>query len=72
MSKAGWRPCGGIFDTPTKESRLEELTRLTETTGFWDNNDKANTVLKEKASIERSLRDWNTLFKTAERSRSHG
>ncbi len=62
MSKAGWRPCGGIFDTPTKESRLEELTRLTETTGFWDNNDKANTVLKEKASIERSLRDWNTLL----------
>jgi peptide chain release factor 2 len=62
MSKAGWRPCGGIFDTPTKESRLEELTRLTETTGFWDNSDKANTVLKEKASIERSLRDWNTLL----------
>ena len=40
---------------------LEELTRLTETTGFWDNNDKANVVLKEKAAIERSLRDWNTL-----------
>jgi peptide chain release factor 2 len=63
LSTAGWRPCGGIFDTPTKESRLEELTRLTETTGFWDNTDKANTVLKEKSSIERSLRDWKTLEK---------
>ena len=61
MSKAGSRPCGGIFDTPTKESRLEELTRLTETTGFWENNDKANIVLKEKSSIERSLRDWHSL-----------
>jgi len=61
LSKAGSRPCGGIFDTPTKESRLEELTRLTETTGFWENNDKANIVLKEKSSIERSLRDWNSL-----------
>ena len=55
------KPCGGIFDTPAKESRLEELTRLTETSGFWDNKDKANTVLKEKASIERLLRDWNAL-----------
>jgi len=63
MSPAGSKPCGGIFDTPTKESRLEELTRLTETTGFWDNQDKANTVLKEKAAIERALRDWRALSK---------
>ncbi len=55
------KPCGGIFDAPAKESRLEELTRLTETSGFWDNQDKANVVLKEKASLERSLRDWKAL-----------
>jgi len=61
MSTAGSRPCGGIFDTPAKEARLEELTRLTLTTGFWDGKDKANTVLKEKASLERALRDWNAL-----------
>src|SRR5512147_2699105 len=61
MSRAGSRPCGGIFDTPSKEARLEELTRLTETTGFWDGKDKANTVLKEKAALERAVRDWNTL-----------
>ena len=61
MSTAGSKPCGGIFDTPAKEARLEELTRLTETTGFWDGKDKANTVLKEKASLERALRDWNAL-----------
>lgn len=46
---------------PAKESKLAELTRLTETTGFWDNTSKANAVLKEKASIERSLRDWHSL-----------
>ncbi|HET7318654.1 MAG TPA: PCRF domain-containing protein, partial [Nitrospirota bacterium] len=61
MSRAGSRPCGGIFDTPAKEARLEELTRLTETTGFWDSKDKANKVLKEKAALERALRDWNAL-----------
>jgi peptide chain release factor 2 len=55
------KSCGGIFDTPAKEARLAELTRLTETTGFWDNKDKANTILKEKASLERSLKDWNAL-----------
>src|SRR5208283_2005175 len=63
MSKAGSKPCGGIFDTPAKESRLEELSRLTETAGFWDHKEKANSVLKEKASLERSLRDWNALAK---------
>ncbi len=40
---------------------MAELTRLTETSGFWDNTEKANTILKEKASIERSLRDWQAL-----------
>ena len=60
-SRAGWKPCGGIFDTPVKESRLEELTRLTEAAGFWDGKNKTNTILKEKASLERSLRDWKAL-----------
>ena len=61
ISPAGLKSCGGIFDTPAKESKLAELTRLTETTGFWNNTDKANTILKEKAAIERSLKDWNSL-----------
>ncbi|HTG00868.1 MAG TPA: peptide chain release factor 2 [Nitrospirota bacterium] len=51
------------LDAPVKESRLEELARLTEVSGFWDDKDKANAVLKEKASIERSLRDWQSLAK---------
>ncbi len=32
-----------------------------ETSGFWDNKDKANAIMKEKAGIERSLKDWNSL-----------
>ena len=55
------KPCGGIFDTPAKEARLAELIRLTETSGFWNNADKANIVLKEKSAIDRALRDWGTL-----------
>ena len=34
-----------------------------ETSGFWDDKDKANTTLKEKSSIEKSLKDWGALAK---------
>ena len=34
-----------------------------ETSGFWDDKDKANTTLKEKSSIERALKDWGALAK---------
>jgi peptide chain release factor 2 len=50
-------PSGGIFDTPAKEARLTELTRLLEAPDFWNSQSKANTVLKEKSAIERSLKD---------------
>ena len=33
-----------------------------EASGFWDNKDKANTIMKEKAAIERALKDWNSFF----------
>ncbi|OGW41459.1 MAG: peptide chain release factor 2 [Nitrospirae bacterium GWD2_57_8] len=55
------RCCGGIFDTPAKEARLAELTRLMEAQGFWDNTEKANEILKEKSGIDRSLQDWQRL-----------
>ncbi len=32
-----------------------------EASGFWDNTNKANAIMKEKATLERSLRDWNSL-----------
>jgi len=50
-------PSGGIFDTPAKEARLTELTRLLEAPDFWNSQSKANAVLKEKSAIERSLKD---------------
>ena len=60
-SSHGSPPSGGIFDTPAKEARLKELTRLIEAPDFWNNQSKANAVLKEKAAIERSLKDLMTL-----------
>jgi len=53
----GSKPSGGIFDTPAKEARLKELTRLIEAPDFWNKQDKANATLKEKAVLERSLKE---------------
>ena len=61
LSETGLKRFGGIFDTPAKESNLAELTRLMETPGFWDNQKKANALLKEKAAIERPLQDFAAL-----------
>jgi peptide chain release factor 2 len=60
-SPRGSRPSGGIFDTPAKEARLKELTRLIEAPDFWNNQSKANAVLKEKAALDRSLKDLTSL-----------
>ena len=32
-----------------------------EASGFWDQKDKANAIMKEKVTLERSLKDWNAL-----------
>lgn len=40
---------------------MTELTRLIETQGFWDNQEKANVILKEKSAIERSLAQFEVL-----------
>ncbi len=62
-SRRGSRPSGGIFDTPAKEARLKELTRLLEAPDFWNNQEKANTTLKEKSALERSLRELDLIAK---------
>lgn len=59
--KTDWKHCGGIFDTPAKEAKLAELTLLMETSGFWNNKDKANAAMKEKGAVERLLKNWKSL-----------
>lgn len=42
------------------------MTRLIEAPDFWNNQSKANAILKEKAAIERSLGGVNSLLKRIE------
>lgn len=53
--------CGGTFDIESKQRRIEDLDRQSTTPGFWDDNDRAQTVLREKGGIERVVKDWNRL-----------
>lgn len=52
---------GGIFDLADKQRRSDDLTRQAETEGFWDDNERAQRILREKGSLERVLRDHQRL-----------
>lgn len=67
--------CGGIFDFDAKQTRLSELTRLTEDPAIWDDNKRAQELGREKkmledvvvtlGSLDRQLHDARDLFQMA-------
>jgi len=66
---------GGIFDFDSKQTRLSELTRLTEDPAIWDDNKRAQELGREKKLLEdvvfglrtvaRQLDDARDLFQMA-------
>lgn len=52
-----------LFDVPKKENRLQEIEALSAQSDFWNNNVKAQGILKEKARTESEL----SLFKKNQR-----
>ncbi|ARO88895.1 peptide chain release factor 2 [Nitrosospira lacus] len=75
ISTTGRQSCGGIFDFDTKQTRLNELTRLTEDPAIWDDNKRAQELGREKKMLEdvvvtletvgRQLHDARDLFQMA-------
>ena len=67
--------CGGIFDFDSKQTRLNELTRLTEDPAIWEDNKRAQELGREKKALEstvvtlemvgRQLLDARDLFEMA-------
>jgi peptide chain release factor 2 len=53
-----WRPFGGIFDVPGKSERIAELEAIAGGGGFWNDQDKARILMKEKADLERALESF--------------
>ena len=44
-----------------KQAQAEDLDRQATPAGFWDDNERAQRVLKEKGQIERTVADWHAL-----------
>ena len=57
---------GGIFDVDNKKNRLLELDSLSSRDGFWDDTQKAQTVLKEAKELKRTTEAWARLNQDAE------
>lgn len=46
---------GGFFDAPAKEKELEKLEQQISATGFWDNAEAAQQVVRVRSRIEKAL-----------------
>ena len=49
---------GGIFDVSGKEARAAELEEQTLANEFWQDQEKAQAVLKERATLLGSIQEW--------------
>ena len=49
------------FDLAGKKSRIEELERMMEEPGFWDNADKANNSMKELKNLKDTVEEYHRL-----------
>src|SRR2546425_10700760 len=52
------RTSGGIFDIAGKEARAAELDALTTTQEFWQDQEKAQAILKERATLTEVIAQW--------------
>ena len=51
-----------IFDLPVKENRLRELESFIAREDFWNDNDKATELLKERTRISDLIEAWQAIF----------
>jgi len=51
----------GHLDIEGKRRNVADLESQSATPGFWDDNERAQRILKEKGQIERVIKDWDGL-----------
>lgn len=59
---ACWRS-GGIFDLDRKRSRISLIERDSTLPNFWDDNTKAQAMLKEKSTLEASVGSYDKVMR---------
>jgi len=50
--------CGGVFDLDGKQKRVAELNQLTSQPEFWNDGEKAQTILKEQSALKGIIDSW--------------
>ena len=50
--------CGGVFDVDGKQKRVEELNKVTSRPEFWNDAEKAQSILKEQAALKGVIDSW--------------
>jgi len=55
-----------IFDLPEKRQRLDEIENILANENFWDDQEKAKTVLKERSFLSAIIDRWNSLYSEVE------
>lgn len=57
---------GGLFDIDSKREDIQEMEAQIAAPGFWDDNDKAQQLLRERTRIEKILDLWDRLNRQAD------
>ncbi len=58
--------CGGIFDVDKKQKRLDELETASQNPEVWNNHKEMNKINQEKALLEKSLADYQSLHQRSQ------
>ncbi|HVM95903.1 MAG TPA: peptide chain release factor 2 [Candidatus Acidoferrales bacterium] len=56
--KNACRPSGGIFDVATREQRISELDATAADPDFWNDSEKAQKILRERAEVAAPVDSW--------------
>ena len=62
---------GAIFEVDRKRSRLEALEEAAAKEGFWDAPEKAESLLRERKSLESLLSKWDGIARSLEDLRAY-
>jgi peptide chain release factor 2 len=65
-SASGSPSSGGLFDIDRKREDISELESRIAQPGFWDDNDAAQRVLKERTAMEKIVDAWDRLNRQAD------
>ena len=61
--------CGVIFDIAGKEAKIHDLDKRIACQDFWDDGESAQTTLKERTGLLKTIEDWQSLAKEFEEIR---